>query len=216
MTKAVKVQLPVAPNVPVTLATQDVDVESDMEIDEAWVENIDFASATRVIIAASHLLRAAFTGLSLDKLEMTDVVCDKAEGAALGAYKANLLRVSMADCRFIGAEFAEGHFEDCTFRNIKFDEAGFRFATFKRVRFDGCILRQADFTNAKLTHVTFDNCDLDGTNFVSAHCGAVDVSGESLAQVRGLLGLKGATISAEQLIQLAPLLASELGFHVKE
>jgi uncharacterized protein YjbI with pentapeptide repeats len=147
---------------------------------------------------------------------VTDADCERVDASALSAYKATLLRVRMRECRFTGAEFAEAQFQDCVFCNVKFDEAGFRFVSFKRVRFEHCVLRQADFSNAKLTHVTFDDCDLAKTNFTSATCDHVDISGEDLRETKGILGLKGSVISAEQLIQLAPFLASELGFHVKE
>jgi uncharacterized protein YjbI with pentapeptide repeats len=117
---------------------------------------------------------------------VTDADCERVDASALSAYKATLLRVRMRECRFTGAEFAEAQFQDCV------------------------------FCNAKLTHVTFDDCDLAKTNFTSATCDHVDISGEDLRETKGILGLKGSVISAEQLIQLAPFLASELGFHVKE
>lgn len=77
------------------------------------------------------------------------------------------------------------------------------------------MLRQADFSNAKLSHVVFRSCELESANFVLADCSHVDVSTENLAECKGITGLKGATISELQLIQLAPLFASELGFHIK-
>jgi len=114
------------------------------------------------------------------------------------------------------SEFADGSFEDCTFRNVKFDEAGFRFATFKRVRFENCMLRAADFGNARFTHVVFTGCDLTDANFASAHCSSVDIRAQDIVAAKGVLGLKGATISTEQLMQLAPLLAAELGFRLED
>jgi uncharacterized protein YjbI with pentapeptide repeats len=186
------------------------------EIDRNVVQDVDFAGATRINADVSRIEGSILTGLSLDKFEMSDVVAVKLEAAALQAYKTRMLRVEVSDSRLTGSEFAEGSFEDCVFRNVKFDEAGFRFARFKRVRFVNCMLRKVDFSNAKFEHVTFIGCDLEETNFVSAECKSVDVTTEDLATVKGLLGLKGATISTEQLMQLAPLLASELGFHVED
>lgn len=78
------------------------------------------------------------------------------------------------------------------------------------------MLRSGDFSNAKLSHVTFSGCDLEQTNFIAADCHDVDVSTEDLTVAKGILGLKGSTISTEQLMQLAPLLATELGFRIKE
>jgi uncharacterized protein YjbI with pentapeptide repeats len=207
---------PIAPKIPPQLDAWSEDAGPEIEIDRALAKGLDCTASTKISADASRIESMVVTGAALDTFELTDVACTKLEGAAVRAYKTNLLRVALADCRLTGAEFAEGNFEDCTFRNVKFDEAGFRFATFKRVRFENCILRQADFSNAKLSQVTFTGCDLEATNFVSASCTNVDITGEDFTQVKGVLGLKGATISTEQLMQLAPLLASELGFRVKD
>jgi uncharacterized protein YjbI with pentapeptide repeats len=192
------------------------EVADELEIDHVLVSDKDFAGVGRISIDGSRLDTVTLVGATIHKFELTDVFGIKLEAAALQAYKANFLRACLTDCRLTGAEFAEGRFEDCLFRNLKLDEVGFRFAHFKRVRFENCVLRQTDFSSAKFEHVTFADCDLEGANFVSANCQRVDITGEDLTGVRGLLGLKGATISSTQLVQLAPLLASELGFHVKD
>ncbi|HSX30989.1 MAG TPA: pentapeptide repeat-containing protein [Candidatus Saccharimonadales bacterium] len=205
---------PHAPGLPAQLDTWDEGVDSNLEIDRALVRGADFSSVAKLYIDSSKLDNVALTGADLEKLECADTVITKLEAAALRAYKANLLRVVLNDSRLTGAEFAETHFEDCVFKNVKFDDVGFRFATFKRVRFENCILRAADFSNAQLAHVTFSGCDLEAANFISAECKGVDISSEDLTTIKGVLGLKGASISTEQLIQLAPLLATELGFKV--
>lgn len=198
------------------LETWHDEVTDELEIDRALVSDADLAGARRVSIDAARLDTVVLVGGSLDKLELTDVLGVRLDAAALQAYKANFLRVSLSDCRLTGAELAEGRFEDCLFRNLKLDEVGFRFAHFKRVRFENCVLLQADFSSAQFDQVTFTGCDLAGANFMSATCRRVDITSEDLGSVKGLLGLKGATISTVQLLQLAPLLASELGFHVKD
>ena len=78
------------------------------------------------------------------------------------------------------------------------------------------MLNKADFYQAKLTHVTFSNCELEQTNFDQAVCQAADFRGENLSLVQGILGLKGAMVSQEQLVQIAPLLAAELGFVITD
>jgi len=206
---------PIAPRLDNDLDVWHDETEGIVEIDRSLVEDVDFVGATRIAIDASRVSGVTLTGLRLDKLEVTDAICAKLEGAALQAYKANLLRVRMVDSRFTGAEFAEGYFEDCVFQGVKFDEVGFRFSSFKRVRFENCMLRQADFSNAKLTQVTFTGCSLESANFVSVTCKDVDITTEDLSAAKGILGLKGATISEVQLLQLAPLLATELGFRVE-
>ena len=97
-----------------------------LEIDQSLVEQADFTGATRINVDGSKLVGVTMTGAILEKFECSDTEWIKLEAAAVQAYRTNLLRVTMTDCRLTGAEFAEGHFEDCVFKNVKFDEAGFR------------------------------------------------------------------------------------------
>jgi uncharacterized protein YjbI with pentapeptide repeats len=206
--------VPKRPLLPAQLGEWDGTGDPEVEIDRAAVRGADI-SGERLSVDGSRLERCSMIGAAYDACSLTDVECVRLEAAGVHAYKANLLRVAFADCRCTGAEFAEARFEDCAFKNVKFDEAGFRFATLTRVRFESCLLRQADFANARLHHVTFTGCDFEGADFTSAVSKNVDIRGEDITQARGVLGLKGATISTEQLIQLATLLASELGFTVE-
>jgi len=210
------IQNPAAPRLTQSLDPWDDAADELVEIDSAIVREADLVSAKRLSVDASRLESVSLTGAVFDTLEITDSECNRLESAAVQAHKATMLRVCMTDCRLTGSEFAEAEFQDCVFRNVKFDDVGFRFVSFKRVRFEGCILREADFSNAKFSHVVMTDCDLEGANFTSASCKDFDVSAEDLTLVKGLLGLKGATISETQLMQLAPLLASELGFQVIE
>lgn len=209
------VQMPAAPRLASNLDEWDGVTDEFIEVNDAIVRGADFMSVAKLNVDATRLEAVDLTGAALDRLEMTDSECVRLEGAALRAYKANMLRVRLSESRLTGAEFAEARFEDCTFKNVKFDEAGFRFASFTRVRFENCMLRQADFSNAKFLHVTLTGCDLENASFVSVSCRHVDITTEDLMLVKGLLGLKGATISEMQLMQVAPLLAAELGFHIK-
>jgi len=210
-----KIARPLESRLPQVLEVWAATASGVIEIDRNVVEGADLTGATRLSIDASRITSSLLTGLSLDGFELSDTVATKLEAAALQAYKPSFLRVELADSRLTGAEFAEGRFEDCIFRNVKLDAVGFRFAHFKRVRFENCMLRQAEFNNARFEQVTFTGCDLEGASFVSATCKSVDVTTEDLTPVKGLLGLKGALISTEQLMQLAPLLAAELGFYIE-
>jgi len=206
---------PSAPRLSAQLNDWDGIVADLLEIDDSLVQSADFAGVSRLQVDGCKFENVLLTGLVLDKFELTDSQCLKLEAAGLRTYKANMLRARLDDSRLTGVEFANAHIEDCTFKNVKFDEAGFRFASFKRVRFENCMLRQADFSNAKFEHVTFTDCDLSEAVFISATCKDLDITTEDLTTTKGILGLKGATISEAQLMQIAPLLAAELGFRIK-
>lgn len=193
-----------------------IDPNEWVDVVDSLVLEQDFEGAQKVRIESSKLVGTIMNGLNLDRFEATDAVFEKVEMTALRTYRVQFNRVAFADIRATGMDFAEGYFEDCLFSNVKFDEASFRMTQFKRVQFENCVLNKADFYQAKLSHVSFSNCELEQTNFDKASCQAVDFRGENLSLLRGILGLKGALISQEQLIQIAPLLAAELEFKIEE
>ncbi len=176
----------------------------------------ELKSIQKLRVEASKLSGTLMNGLKLDKCELSDVAVKAADITAFQTYKASFQRVSFVDTRATGADFAEGYFEDCLFKNVKLDEAGFRMAQFKRVCFENCVLNKTDFYQAKLSQVRFENCELEYTSFDQALCKSVDLRGENLSLIKGILGLKHAIISQEQLIQIAPLLAHELNFSISD
>jgi uncharacterized protein YjbI with pentapeptide repeats len=191
-------------------------LDSEVDIQDVSMNGCELVTAYAVHIDGVRIDHCSFAGTQLTKLELTDTIGRQLESAAIRPHKASFIRVEITDSRYTGSDFPDAHFEDCVFKGTKFDEVGFRFATFKRVSFINCILRNADFSGASFTQVTFSDCDVRSTNFSSANCKGVDMTGQNLFDAKGLLGLKGATISSLQLVQMAPLLADELGFYVQD
>jgi uncharacterized protein YjbI with pentapeptide repeats len=205
---------PVAPKILPQLDEWMGIVGAEIELADCVVGDKDFSAVQRLEVEGCKLAGVNLTGAKLAKLQMSDAVLSRTEAAGMHAPEAACLRMIIQDSRFTGADFGEALLEDCTFEAVKFDEAGFRFVAFKRVRFLNCVLRGADFSGAKLSNVYFSGCDFDGTNFDNATCKLVDLRGENLANVKGIFGLKGATVSSEQVVQLAPLLAAGAGLDV--
>jgi uncharacterized protein YjbI with pentapeptide repeats len=103
-----------------------------------------------------------------------------------------------------------------SFVDCKLDLANFRFAKLKNVLFDSCVLTEADFAGATFNNVSFDNCELDKADFSNTKCTKLDLRGSSIVDVIGISSLKGAIVSPEQLISLAPQLAAEIGLVVEQ
>jgi hypothetical protein len=65
-----------------------------------------------------------------------------------------------------------------------------------------------------LAHVHFGGCDLAGADVSKVRCTDVDLRGARLDGVKGVGALKGATISPDQLVVLAPGLAHAIGLRI--
>ena len=76
------------------------------------------------------------------------------------------------------------------------------------VLFEGCEIGSLDARTAELDSVTFVRCTLDELNVSGATLRKVDLSGARLRSLIGVESLKGAIVSHDQLVDLAPLLAS--------
>jgi uncharacterized protein YjbI with pentapeptide repeats len=68
--------------------------------------------------------------------------------------------------------------------------------------------------------LTFDGADLSGIDAVDSRIiectfTGTDLSGAELGQLTGITGLKGTTVSTDQFLDLAPLLAAHLGISIQ-
>jgi uncharacterized protein YjbI with pentapeptide repeats len=79
-----------------------------------------------------------------------------------------------------------------------------------------CQLLEPDLAEATLNQVSFEGSRVVAPDFGRARMSDVDLSTADLVGPRGLSGLRGATISPLQLIDLGPALAAELGIVVAD
>ena len=84
--------------------------------------------------------------------------------------------------------------ERCIFRSCDLRSADFGMSKFCNVLFEDCQLTHADFSNVKNSRLEFIDCDL--------------------SQINGINGLRGASISSQNLIELSYLFAQELNINV--
>lgn len=167
---------------------------------------------------------ARFLECTFQRCDLTELKAPRARFADTGLYAVHgagldLAESSWSDCvvqgarlgavALYGAELARVRFESC-----KIEFLNLRGATLRDVDLVDCQLVEADFTEATLSRVSFDGSRLVAPEFAKARCKDVDLSGADLAGPRGLAGLRGATISALQLIDLGPAFAAELGISV--
>lgn len=119
-------------------------------------------------------------------------------------------------CRMTGLEAPEVIAEHVVFTGCRLDLANFRHAKVRHTVFDDCVLDEADFTGADLSLTRFTGCSLAGTRFDGARLTKVDLRGSRLAPAGDARSLKGAIIDTGQLIDLAPLLARDLGIVIED
>ena len=88
-------------------------------------------------------------------------------------------------------------------------------ARFENVVFEECEIGGFDARAANLISTSFVDCAIDELSIAGATLVAVDLSGARLRSLIGVESLRGAIVSHDQLLDLAPLLAAQLGVEVR-
>ncbi|MGW5972975.1 pentapeptide repeat-containing protein [Streptomyces sp. NPDC055186] len=172
--------------------------------------------------AGARFMDCAVTGCALDEARLSrarvlDSVLAEVRGVGTDLTGATLRDVEVTDARLGGTQLHGAVLERVLVRGGKIDFLNLRSARLRDVVFEGCVLVEPDFGGARLERVEFVDCALKGVDLSGATLTDVDLRGAaSLEIARGVDRLAGAVISTGQLLDLAPVLAGELGIRVED
>jgi uncharacterized protein YjbI with pentapeptide repeats len=170
----------------------------------------------------ARFLDCALTGCALDETQLhharlLDSVLTGIRGVGTDLAEATLRDVELADARLGGVQLHGSVLERVLVRGGKIDYLNLRNARLKDVVFEGCVLVEPDFGGARLERVEFVDCVLKGADLTAATLVDVDLRrAAELDVARGVDRLSGAVISHAQLLDLAPVLAAQMGVRVAE
>ncbi|GAC1332981.1 MAG: hypothetical protein NVSMB17_12780 [Candidatus Dormibacteria bacterium] len=192
-------------------------MRNDLELDDVEVDGapISGTSGRDGRIRFSVLRGLAMAELKLAGISLSDVVAERLDLTASDISHARVGAVRFSDCRCLGTNWAETVLSDVTFERCTLELSNLRLAKLARVVFEGCDCRSADLAGATLEDVVFRGCQLEGADFREARLARVDLRQSRIEGVKGVAGLRGATITTAQLLGLAPALAAELGIDVE-
>jgi uncharacterized protein YjbI with pentapeptide repeats len=169
---------------------------------------------------------ARFLECTFQRCDLTELSAPRARFGDTGLYAVHGAGVDLAestwlDCVVQGARLGAVQLFGAELRRVRFEGCKIEFLNLRGARladcaFVDCQLLEPDFAEATLEKVDFAGSRLVSPDFGRARMKDVDLSGADLAGPRGLAGLRGATVSRLQLIDLAPALAAELGIRVTD
>lgn len=103
-----------------------------------------------------------------------------------------------------------------SFRSCRLNYLNLRGSRLTDIAFSDCQIDELDLGQARVERMSFSDSRIGTLSMHNATLKDVDLRGADLNAVNGAESLKGATISTQQLLDLAPQLARELGIHVAE
>jgi uncharacterized protein YjbI with pentapeptide repeats len=162
-----------------------------------------------------RLIRCGLDGTSLRRARILESLLADLHGATVdladSTWRDSLVtggRLGAVD--LIGATWTGIRVRDCHLGFLNLAGAELEDVTFER-----CEIGTLDLRTATVNTVAFVDSSLDELNVSGAKLAHVDLSGARLRSLVGVESLKGAIVSRSQLVDLAPLLAAQLGLEVR-
>jgi uncharacterized protein YjbI with pentapeptide repeats len=169
----------------------------------------------------ARFMDCALTGCALDETRLhhariLDSVLTGLRGVGTDLSESTLRDVELVDARLGGVQLHGSVLERVVVRGGKIDYLNLRKARLRDVVFEGCVLVEPDFGGARLERVEFVDCAVKGADLTGVTLVDVDLRGAAELDIaRGVDRLSGAVISSGQLLDLAPVLAAQLGIRVE-
>jgi uncharacterized protein YjbI with pentapeptide repeats len=158
--------------------------------------------------------RVSLMGAALARATLGDCTFEDLNAPVLQAPDSGWWNTRISRARIGSAELHGANLRSVLIEHGKLGYLNLRQATLKDVRFTGAIIEELDLGGAQLERVEFQDCRIDSLLLHGARLKDVDLRGAQLDTLTGIGGLRGATIDALQLQDLAPLLAFEAGLRV--
>jgi uncharacterized protein YjbI with pentapeptide repeats len=154
------------------------------------------------------------SGTRREPLTLVDSVLRRCDLSAAVWQQVTLRQVELLDCRALGLRLSVELAQDVYCPGGRFDGATIRLSRVRGlVVFESCTFTDATLAG-DLSSVLFRECTFDTAEFAASTADGCDLRGSDLAGARGLLTLRGARITADQAVSVAPRLASEAGLAV--
>ncbi len=181
-----------------------------------------------------------FADLDLDGLDLTGATLAECELAGCSLHETNLTLSRMLESRLVRAnapvlkaarstwhdvrieasrlgavELYESEIDTVEISGSKLSFVNLRRARLKDVLLSDCVIDELDLSQATAERVAFVDCQVDTLLLQGARLTHVDLRGAELHTIGGLESARGAIVSAEQLLDLAPVMAAHLGIAVE-
>lgn len=143
-----------------------------------------------------------------------DSVLDAVAVVALSAPDSGWRSVEVRSSRIGSVELHGAELRNVSVGHCKLGYVNLRGARLTDVSFGDCLIDELDLGGARLERVAFPGTRIGRLLAPGARLTDVDLRGSRVDDLDGVEGLRGATVSLDQLLDLAPMLAARLGILV--
>jgi uncharacterized protein YjbI with pentapeptide repeats len=162
-----------------------------------------------------RLERCCLDGLALRRARVIESLFADVHGASIDLRDSTWRDSELSRARFGAMTLAGAVMTGVRVRGSKLGFVSLAGARLEDVVFEDCEIGSIDAQAAQLRSIAFVGGTIDELNVSEAALVKVDLSGARLRSLVGIANLKGAIVSHQQLLGLAPVLAAQLGLEVR-
>lgn len=187
---------------------------------DADLESVRYTDlrVTRLKLAGALVTTSRFEDVNADETDLKGARLHEVELDRVNLPVVRAARSQWRDVKVNGRlgslEAYEAQWKSVHFVGCKLSFVNLRGADLMDVAFTDCTIDELDLISASARRVRFENTRIGSLNVRQAKLQDVDLRGATLASIDGLADLRGATISHDQLVMIAPLLAASIGLKV--
>ena len=162
----------------------------------------------------TEFVRASATGARFPDCRLLDVRFDRLDAPDLAASHS-----TWRDVEIVGSRLGTLGLDDSTVNRLRFDRCkvgflGLQGARVQDMVIEGCVVEELDLSDAVASRVAFRDTTIGQLRLRGSRLSHVDLRGARLGLVEPVAGLRGAVVTVEQVLDLAPDLAAALGILV--
>lgn len=193
-------------------------LESHGDYDAVRFAGLDFTgqAADDAAFLGCWLERCSLDGVSMRRVRVSECRLDELRATSLDAAD-SIWRDTLVTVRRVGALLSTGgSWSSVRVRGGRLDLVDLSGATLTSVAFEGCVIGELDLGTVEARDLTLQDCEIELLDVTGSRLVRADLTGASIGAVRGVAGLRGATLTPAQVADLAPLMAAHLGIKVRE
>jgi hypothetical protein len=187
----------------------------EFDLDSVLIDGGDGTGITGEGAINTALIRKVnLSNARLGPLALVDTVFSGADLSNAFLQRVTARRTEFRTCRGIGLRLSIDHAADLAVTDCRLDYATLHIERIKGIAvFTGCSFLET-LISGDLSDVLFQDCDFADTEFRATRATRCDLRSSRITSARGLLSLRGATISPDQTVAVATQIAAEVGLIV--
>ncbi|HAM45078.1 MAG TPA: hypothetical protein DCM67_08685 [Propionibacteriaceae bacterium] len=198
-----------------TAAFLDADGDDLEEVEVTGLKVSELRWEVRRRLSDSRLRGLTCRTWKAPALTLINCRVEQVDAVALSAPNAGWANTEVIGSRIGSIEAYDADLRRVAFTGCKLGYLNWREANLSDVAFTDCVLEDLDLSRATATRVSLAGCRITRLELANSRLKDVDLRGAQVSDVVSPDGLRGVTISADQLFDLAPILAARIGLIVE-